>query len=313
VAESCPALAWRLTSTWASPRGVCDRSKGVHTSGRQCGSSGRATSRRGLAVVWPEKDRPMTRARALKQQIRSRAARTGERYTTARRHVLKSLEPRTVVGRPESVHDLPSGTAKSAEVPIVPKTGISDKRFAEKTGHGLDYWFTVLDRFGAVEKGHTAAARHLFEAHGVDGWYAQGITVAYERARGVRGVNQRCDGSYEVSVSKVLAGGTASVVKWLKDARRRRQLEGVDRALIQAFGEAVESPASKGFVIRPDGQGSFRYKWKDTMVQFLLLPKANGKVSLVVTNTKLASSAMVEERRAQWRAMLGALAAQLAA
>ncbi|HEX7779978.1 MAG TPA: hypothetical protein VF424_12085 [Vicinamibacterales bacterium] len=68
-----------------------------------------------------------------------------------------------------------------------------------KTGRGLDHWFEVLDRFGAVEKGHTAAARHLYDAHGVDGWYAQGITVAYERARGVRGVNQRRDGGSDGS------------------------------------------------------------------------------------------------------------------
>jgi hypothetical protein len=59
VAQCRLALAWRLTSTWASPRGVCDRGKGVtHTSGRSIpgSSEGRATSRRGLGVVWPEKD-----------------------------------------------------------------------------------------------------------------------------------------------------------------------------------------------------------------------------------------------------------------
>ena len=33
----------------------------------------------------------MTRARALKQVIRARAAKTGERYTTARRHTLREL------------------------------------------------------------------------------------------------------------------------------------------------------------------------------------------------------------------------------
>ena len=34
MAKFSSALAWRLTSTWASPRGACDRGKGVHTSGR---------------------------------------------------------------------------------------------------------------------------------------------------------------------------------------------------------------------------------------------------------------------------------------
>ena len=37
----------------------------------------------------------MTRARALKQVIRARAAKTGERYTTARRHILRELNSPT--------------------------------------------------------------------------------------------------------------------------------------------------------------------------------------------------------------------------
>ena len=129
----------------------------------------------------------MTRARALKQQFAPRAARTGERYTTARRHVLKSLEPRVVPAERLACGRKAGGRRRHR----TPKGGMSDAKYVERTGHGLDHWFSVLDQFGAVEKGHTAAARHLYETHGVDGWYAQGITVAYERARGVRGVNQR--------------------------------------------------------------------------------------------------------------------------
>ena len=146
----------------------------------------------------------------------------------------------------------------------------------------------MLDRFGAVEKGHTAAARHLYDAHHVDGWYAQGITVAYERARGVRALNQRCDGEYQVSVSKVVAADTADVIKAFTETRRRRRwVEGVDARLVSALSAALDSPASKGFVVRADGQARFRYKWDGTTVQLYLLPKPGGKVSVVVTNTKL--------------------------
>ena len=67
----------------------------------------------------------------------------------------------------------------------------------------------MLDRFGGATKGHTALARHLYDEHGVPGWYCQGITVAYERARGARAQNQRCDGAFEVSVSKVMTATTA--------------------------------------------------------------------------------------------------------
>jgi hypothetical protein len=248
----------------------------------------------------------MTRARALKQAIRARAARTGERYTTARRHVLSTLE----------VPALPAPRAVEPSRPrpkAAPSKGtISDTRFVEKTGHGLDHWFQVLDRFGAVEKGHTAAARHLYDTHHVEGWYAQGITVAYERARGMRVPNQRCDGEYEVSVSKVVAADTAAVIKVLSDPRQRRRLTGLDSGLVAALRTALDSPSSKGFVVRPDGLGRFRYKWNGTTVQFYLSPKPGGKTSVVVANGKLASAEMVEERRGHWRAALNGLATVLA-
>ncbi len=251
----------------------------------------------------------MTRARALKQVIRARAAKTGERYTTARRHVLKDLQERTV----PAAARLRSTTAPRAAAAGSSKGSVSDAKSLEKTGHGLDHWFDVLDRFGAVDKGHTAAARHLHDAHHVDGWYAQGITVAYERARGVRALNQRCDGEYRVSVSKVVAAETTDVIKAFTETRRRRRwVEGVDARLASALSAGLDSPTSRGFVVTADGQGRFRYKWDDTTVQLYLLPKPGGKVSVVVTNTKLPGAAMVEERRGQWRGALRSVAAFLA-
>ena len=151
----------------------------------------------------------MTRARALKQVIRARAAKTGERYTTARRHVLRELNQKAPVAR--VAHAAPASA----------KPTMSDASFVKKTGHDLAYWFAVLDAFGAVEKGHTAAARHLYEEHKVDGWYAQGITVSYERARGVRAANQRCDGAFEVSASKTVTATSKQLARAFTDARVR--------------------------------------------------------------------------------------------
>ena len=54
----------------------------------------------------------MTRARTLKQVIRARAAKTGERYTTARRHVLNDLRT-----QPEAVVRFPNTPA-----PVSPST-----------------------------------------------------------------------------------------------------------------------------------------------------------------------------------------------
>jgi hypothetical protein len=42
-----------------------------------------------------------------------------------------------------------------------------------------------------------------------------------------------------------------------------------------------------------------------------MVPKADGRTSVVVTHMKLPDAAAVETRRAQWRAALAALARQL--
>ncbi|MBM3817497.1 MAG: hypothetical protein FJW14_00575 [Acidimicrobiia bacterium] len=237
----------------------------------------------------------MTRERALKKIIRARAAKTGERYTTARRHVLAAMAVPTPPRPPA--------------VPSDRRSPISDAKIVEKTGHGLDHWFVVLDRFGGPAKGHTALARHLYDDHHVPGWHAQGITTAYERARGVRVVNQRCDGEFEVSVSKVLPGTVTTVIKAFTSAPVRKQwIEGVDPDLAAALTAAVKDKRSKGFVVRPDGLGRFRFKWGATTVQFYLQPKPGSKVSFVVTHMKLLDAGAVEKSRRAWKQVLGAVA-----
>lgn len=91
---------------------------------------------------------------------------------------------------------------------------VSDAKVREATGHGRDHWFGVLDAYresttaGAADPhrapSHTDMAAHLVD-HGVDAWWAQGITVAYEQARGLRMPGQRPDGSFDASASKTLS------------------------------------------------------------------------------------------------------------
>lgn len=241
----------------------------------------------------------MTRARALKQIIRARAAKTGERYTTARRHVLRELNQKT--------------ESKPKPAPAAKPT-MSDASFVKKTGHDLAYWFAVLDKFGAVQKGHTAAARHLYEDHKVDGWYAQGITVSYESARGVRKLNQRLDGAFEVSASKTVAASSKQLVKAFKVARERGQWLGdVDPKLAGALVKGLADKKSPGVVVRPDGLVRFRYKWDDTTVQFYMSPKPGGKYIVTVQHMKLAGSEAVDQYRAQWKTALTALASHFTA
>ena len=50
------------------------------------------------------------------------------------------------------------------------------------TGRTHEEWRVVLTEAGAMAWDHTTIAKHLVEQHGVDGWWAQGITVDFEQA-----------------------------------------------------------------------------------------------------------------------------------
>jgi hypothetical protein len=246
----------------------------------------------------------MTRARALKQVIRARAAKTGERYTTARRHILREL------------NDAPQApqAPQAAQAPKAPtKGGLSDAKSIEKTGHDLAHWFAILDRFGGIEKGHTASTELLYNDHNVPGWYCQGIVVAYERARGKRVMNQKCDGSFEVSVSKVITAATPALVKTLSDPKQRKRWSAkADPALVKALEAGLKAPKSKGFVMKPNGEARYRFKWDGMTVQFNLYPKGPGKASIVVSTQRLPGAESVEQYRTLWKAALAAIALTVA-
>jgi hypothetical protein len=227
----------------------------------------------------------MTHAKKLKKEIRARAARTGESYTAARRHVL-----------------LARGKNGPAAPPSKAKPPIGDAAVAKATGRGLDHWFAVLDAFGAVAKGHTASAAHLNEDHGVRGWYSQMITVAYERARGKRSRNQSCAGDFQVGVSRAVNAPVHEVMAALREGR---WLDGVDPELARAL------PKPATLVMKGEKYAKLRYKWDGSAIEIRVTPKKGGS-TIVADNTKLADAAQVERRRAQWRGALDALRAFLA-
>jgi hypothetical protein len=189
---------------------------------------------------------------------------------------------------------------------------VSDDNVRGRTGHDLAHWFDVLDRFDAVKKGHTAAARHLRDSHGVDSWYSQGITVAFERARGVRAPNQRSGGTYDVSVSKIVAAEAAAVVAAFADKRRRaRWMKTLDPELTATLSAALTAPGGKGFVRKSNGHARCRYGWGGEVVEIYVLPRPDGRSSLVVQHLKLPSRDALERRRKQWRGAVSAIAAHL--
>jgi hypothetical protein len=127
-------------------------------------------------------------------------AKTGERYTAARRHVVRPREE------------------FRAEV-----LGQTDANVRQNTGKGWCEWLRILDTWGARERKHGEIARHLMEEHGVPGWWAQSVTTGYERARGMRAKHQTLSGSFQVSVSKTFPIAVGRLYNAFTEARQRNR------------------------------------------------------------------------------------------
>ncbi len=235
----------------------------------------------------------MTDAKKLKRKIRDRASRTGESYAAARRHVLAQVDDQRQKRSQQA----------ASEARTAPATGaVSEARCIEKTGHGFDYWFAVLDRFGAPKKGHTAAATHLREDHDVSAWYSQSITVLYERARGIRVLNQASSGSHQVSVSRVLPAPFEAAQRCLTEADvRKRWLGAVDDVLAAPIDEAAEAGVktktdAAWIRIRLDREDSDRGR-----IELRISATKNGRSQAVARIEQLPDAEAVPPERARWR------------
>ena len=133
----------------------------------------------------------MTTDKDFKRLVRGRMQKTGESYTAARAQ-LRSTPPAVPSVVP------PSDYATLA--------GKSDAIMKARTGCGWERWVKALDHAGAHGWTHTEIARHVVEKYKIPGWWAQSVTVGYERIKGLRAVGQRRGGAFEASKSRTFGG-----------------------------------------------------------------------------------------------------------
>lgn len=212
----------------------------------------------------------MTTQESFKRRVRARMSKTGERYTAARRsliaHAQQPAEPAAWVADPDT----------------------TDEAIRTNTGHGWDEWVTLIDAGPGRDAGHTAIATWVREEKGVDGWWAQGVTVGYERITGLRLPGQMKDGTFTISRSRA--------VELDRDALRSMLLDDGDRAsLVPGLTTSLASRAnakSLRFAVR-DGDSEL-----GTILVSMDL--AGAKTRVTVAHSKLASPADGEHWKAFW-------------
>ncbi|HUF48771.1 MAG TPA: hypothetical protein VMM93_13220 [Vicinamibacterales bacterium] len=234
----------------------------------------------------------MPKNRDFKRLVRARMSKTGESYTTARAQLLRKAAPRAV------------STAARTGAPAAPPPGIdyaklaglSDKAIEKATGCSWDKWVFVLDRAGAHGWSHRAIAEHVHTRYKVSDWWTQGVTVGYERIKGLRAIGQRRDGAFEATKSRTIAASAAAVYRAVADARVRR----------------TWLPGVKVTVRKGTPGKSVRMTWDDdTSVEVWLTPKGAAKTVVAVAHRKLIDGNDVARRKAFWDQRLKNLALKI--
>jgi hypothetical protein len=198
---------------------------------------------------------------------------TGESYTAARAHLLR-----------DSTQPPAPDYAKLA--------GTSDASIEKATGCSWHKWVYVLDRAKASEWQHREIAKYVREKYDVSDWWAQSVTVGYERIKGLRAHGQRRDGTYETSKSKVIAVPIAKLyAAFADDAIRSRWLD-----------EPVE-------MRRSVKNKSVRMGWPDgSAVDVGFLAKSPAKSQVAIGHRRMKSQADATRMKAFWTEKLNALA-----
>lgn len=213
----------------------------------------------------------MTKQESFKRRIRQRMELTGERYMAARHALLQTPGPgpRQWVHQPEC----------------------DDDKLRAATGKPWDEWCDLIDRWPGHSEGHSAVAAWMHDHHGIDHWWAQMITVGWERITGRRAPHQRSDGSYSVGKTRTVAiDGTALRELLLDDAARADLLGGAD-------SELRSKPTTK----------VLRVRMAEGVALFTITARDDGRSTVNVTHEPLPDPEAADRWRHFWSEWLEAL------
>jgi hypothetical protein len=231
----------------------------------------------------------MTTNKDFKRVVRGRMLETGESYTAARATLLQKTKPAT------SVRAAPARPAAGPDYAEL--AGWTDALIEAKTGCRWERWVGVLDYAKASAWPHREIARYLQEKFTLPGWWAQTITVGYERIKGLRAKGQRRDGAYEASRSRTYPVPLARLYRSFSDKRNRAKwLEGVDLTVRTATRDKT-----------------MRFTWPDgTIVVVGFMSKGAGRSAVQVVHGRLPDEAASDRAKTFWSERLSALAEVLA-
>lgn len=216
----------------------------------------------------------MTAHASFKKRIRARMAKTGERYSAARRVLIDQSDTagpggRTWVSEPEQ----------------------PDESVIAHTGKSWNEWCDLIDAWPEAVGGHTPVAARVIEEFDVTGWWGQAITVGWERITGRRLVHQMADGTFTAAVSRTIDVDAVQLRSMLYDDGDRADLLG---------GLPSQMRSRHGVKV-------MRIKLDVGTVGIEIDEKPDGRARVVVAHEKLPDAADVAQWKPFWTEWLEAL------
>lgn len=195
------------------------------------------------------------------------------------------VDARVPAGAAEAAGDEMDGRRTSAPE-------FSDDAVRSATGRDWAQWRDTIEAWPGRDDGHAAVAAWLQAEHGVDGWWAQSVTVGWERITGRRLRYQVADGTFTVNKSATFD----------LDADELRELFGSDTGRDALFPGLEPQLRS-----RPQSKNP-RIGLVDGVAEFAMSVKSPGRTTLTVSHAKLTSPVQTERWRDFWAAWLDTLA-----
>jgi hypothetical protein len=221
----------------------------------------------------------MPRHKDLKRLVRNRMQKTGESYTTARAQI---------VNKP---------VARAPQPDYAGLAGKSDELVGARTGCNWERWVRTLDRLGAATMPHGDIFALVHEKFNVDMWWAQTVTVGYERIKGLREKGQLRNGFFEVNKTRTFSVPVAELFDACADEMLRY------RWLPDANPEVRTARRPR----------SLRLGWNDgTIVVLGFSEKGPEKSVIAVQHTKVPDRPAADRLKEYWSMRLDALAELLA-
>jgi len=195
---------------------------------------------------------------------------------------------------------------------------MDDSAVKKTTGKKLNHWFSCIKKEGMENSAHKEIAAFLREQKNISSWWAQQITVLFEKQSGRRVTGQTVDSGFQIGVTKTINTDVRKVWEYAVSKEGMYLLTG-DR--INAGNVIEQNRTGENGIeycittFRP--RTHWRMKWRKpewpshSIVQVRVYTGSSGKAVMAIHQEKLRRPEDRQEMKAWWKHTVTCVAAVL--